>query len=135
MAIQHQVKLSKAKTRLYLGGSSGARPTASVNGSGVISITNQPSTMELSDGVTNASWPSMTTSKSTICSAGGFADSVLTTTPGSASITTYFSVTLMVRQQPAVQTTGYDEALALALKARNDKDAELWVEVTKRSPI
>jgi hypothetical protein len=134
MAIQHPSQIIKSQDAIvYLGEVSGARPTATVSNLGVVTIANQPSTMEYLTGVTNASVAINDNEQEYyLLGNGGFADSVVTTTRAQASITTYFQRDLDgTGSDQAVQTTGYDEALTLALKARNDKDAELWVEVYK----
>ena len=117
---------------MYLGEVSGARPTASVDNSGVISITNQPGTMEYLTGVTNASVAINDNEQEYyLLGNGGFADSVITTTRAQASITTYFQRDLDGSAAAKLFKPLVTTKLWLWLSARNDKDAELWVEVYK----
>lgn len=135
MTIQHSSQIIKGQeTVVYLGECpANQRPTAAVSDSGVITLSNQP-TMKYLTGVTNASVSINDTEQEYYLLGGnGFADAVTTTTRAQASITTYFQRDIDGSDDSAtLQSNGYDEALSTALKCRNKKDLELWVEIYKQ---
>jgi protein subunit release factor A len=129
MAIQHPTQIIKSQdTIVYVGAVSGvARPTVTTTSTGV-TVSGAP-TMHYLAGVTNASVAINDAEQEYyLLGNGGFVDSVVTTTRAQASITTYFQKDL---DGTNLQSEGVDEALNTILLARNDKDAEVFVEVYK----
>ena len=136
MTIQHSSQIIKGQeTVVYIGKcETNKRPVATVNDStGALTIAGAP-TMEYLTGVTNASVSINDTEQEYYLLGGnGFADAVTTTTRGQASITTYFQRDIDgTADSAALQASGYDEALAIALECRNKKNLELWVEIYKQ---
>ena len=131
--MQHPTQIIKSQdTIIYVGGLAEAtRPSITVATSGELTrpTTGVPSNMFFLGGVTNAS-VSINDGEQEyyLLGNGGFADSVKVTTRAQASVTSYFQKDL---NDNTLDETAYDEAMALVLRGRNDRDFELYVEIFK----
>jgi hypothetical protein len=133
MAIQHPTQIIKSQDTIIKVGALAhpVRPAITTAAAGILTMpaTGKPASMYFLGGVTNAS-VSLNDGEQEyyILGAGGFADSVKVTTRAQASITSYFQKDL---DDGAMDETGYDEAMEIVLRGRNDRDFELYAEIYK----
>ena len=132
--MQHPTQIIKSQdTIIYVGGLAAAtRPSITPAVSGVLTRptgTEVPTDRFFLGGVTNAT-VSINDGEQEyyLLGNGGFADSVKVTTRAQASVTSYFQKDL---NDNTLDETAYDEAMALVLRGRNDRDFELYVEIFK----
>ena len=134
MAIQHPTQIIKSQdTIIKVGALTGTtRPAITTASAGALTLPSVgvPSDMYFLAGVTNAS-VSINDGEQEyyVLGGGGFADSVKVTTRAQASVTSYFQVDL----DSGIDVTGYDEALDVVLRGRNDRDFELYTEIYKHT--
>lgn len=133
MAIQHPTQIVKSQdTIVYVGALSGAtRPaiTPAANGALTRPSSGVPANMYFLGGVTTASVSFNDGEQEYyLLGNGGFADSVKVTQRCQASITSYFQKDL---DGSSIDPTQFDEAMALILRGRTEKDFELYVEIFK----
>ena len=134
MAIQHPTQIIKSQDTIIKVGALTApsRPTITTAVAGELTMpTGTIPTMYFLGGVTNAS-VSINDGEQEyyLLGNGGFADSVKVTTRAQASITSYFQKDL---DGSGLDETGYDEAMDVVLRGRNDRDFELYTEIYKHN--
>jgi len=132
MAIQHPTQIVKSQDTIVKVGAlaTAARPTmtaANADGVLVLPTTGVP-TMFFLGGVTNASVTLNDGEQEYyILGGGGFADSVKVTQRAQASITSYVQKDL----EDSGLDNGYDEAMDIIMRGRQNRDFECYVEVYK----
>lgn len=132
MAIQHPTQIVKSQDTIVRVGAltTAARPTmttASAAGVLVLPTTGVP-TMFFLGGVTNASVTFNDGEQEYyILGGGGFADSVKVTQRAQASITSYVQKDL----EDSGLGDGYDEAMDIVMRGRQNRDFEVYVEIFK----
>ena len=134
MAIQHPTQIIKSQDTIIKVGAltTPSRPTITTAVAGALTMpTGTLPTMFFLGGVTNAS-VSINDGEQEyyLLGNGGFADSVKVTTRAQASITSYFQKDL---DGSGLDETGYDEAMDVVLRGRNDRDFELYTEIYKHN--
>jgi hypothetical protein len=127
--IQHPTQLIKSQdTIIYVGAVSGAARPQVTSTSGVVTVSGAP-TMKFLAGVTDATVAINDGEQEYyLLGNGGFADSVIVTTRAQASITSYFQRDV---DSGVIQASGFDEAMEVILRARYDKNYEVFVQIYK----
>jgi hypothetical protein len=127
--IQHPTQLIKSQdTIIYVGAVSGAARPQVTSTSGVVTVSGAP-TMKFLAGVTDATVAINDAEQEYyLLGNGGFADSVIVTTRAQASITSYFQRDV---DSGVIQASGFDEAMEVILRARYDKNYEVFVQIYK----